>query len=72
MELNYWQLGMYIIVKNIFILLQQKESGHTGPGIPYGAKWKDSNQANIVKSIEQPERVSTYFWKSNIINMHNQ
>ena len=40
-----------------------KGSGHTEPGVPYEAKWKDENGSHCVRLVARPQLVSLYFFE---------
>ena len=47
-------------------------AGHTEPGAPYIAKWRDNNHNPCTKPIDRPSVISFYFKRSNGIDVHNQ
>ena len=49
-----------------------KGAGHTQPGIPYIAKWKDKALRSFSREVPRPEIISKYFKHCNIIDVNNQ
>ena len=58
--------------KKVICFIATKGSGHTEPGQPYEATWKDENGGNMVRYVNQPQLVALYFGASNIIDKGNQ
>jgi hypothetical protein len=49
-----------------------KGAGHTEPGTPYEAKWKDDKGNTCCRNVPRPKIISKYFLQSNKIDMFNQ
>ena len=58
--------------KKVLFFIATKGAGHTEPGEPYVAKWKDKNLNTLTREVPRPEIVSKYFQKSNVIDVNNQ
>ena len=55
----------------VLTFIWTRGAGHTEPGNPYVAKWKDRNGNNAERLIPRPSIVSFYFERSNGIDVAN-
>ena len=55
-----WQL-VTSTTKKVLFFIATKGAGHTEPGEPYVAKWKDKNLNTLTREVARPEIVSKYF-----------
>ena len=58
--------------KKVICFIATKSNGHTEPGIPYKARWKDENDTIMYRYVERPDIVARYFLFSNVIDIGNQ
>ena len=65
-------IGYKYCKRKVISFIATKGSGHTEPGIPYEARWKDENGATMYKEVERPDIISRYFTNSNVIDVGNQ
>ena len=71
-EIELLAIGYKYNMRKVMFFIATKGSGHTEPGVPYQAKWKDSNKNTRIRKVARPQIVSKYFLKSNSIDLHNQ
>ena len=64
-------LGYKYCKKKVLCFLFTDGAGHTGPGDPYVARWKDLNGNTVRKYIKRPDIVTKYFRNSNAVDKHN-
>ena len=58
--------------RKVMMFLFTKGAGHTEPGAPHEAKWKDEHGMNAVRHVPRPEVCAKCFQNSNTICVHNQ
>jgi hypothetical protein len=84
----HWPAGSHLVLENkskdllavgykynkrrVLCFLATTGAGHTEPGDPYEARWKDENGNTNSRDIPRPEVCSKYFNFSNSIDVHNQ
>ena len=71
-EVELLAIGYKYNKNKILCFLATKGAGHTEPGSPYKARWKDDNGNTNSRDVNRPEIVSKYFERSNKIDVHNQ
>jgi hypothetical protein len=58
--------------RKVLTFVATKGAGHTEPGKPYEARWKDENMNTLIRDVARPEIIAKYFGFSNAIDVHNQ
>ena len=65
-------VGFKYHLKKVLVVLLRKGTGSTQPGEPHLAKFADKFGNVCTREVTQPETISNYFNKSNMVDLHNQ
>ena len=66
-----YAIGYKYCKRKVLCFLFSEGAGHTEPGKPYVARWKDQNGNTARRFIRRPQVISKYFERSNAVDMHN-
>ncbi len=67
-----YAIGYKYSSRKVLCFIASENTGTTLPGKGYEARWTDRHQNTHCRKIDRPRVVSTYFERSNCIDIHNQ
>ena len=67
-----YAIGYKYSSKKVLSFIASENTGTTLPGKSYEARWTDRHRNTHCRKIDRPRVVSTYFERSNCIDVHNQ
>ena len=71
-EIDLCAVGYKYNSKKVMLFVFTKGAGHTEPGNPCVARWKDDNGNSCTRRVSRPEVCSKYFANCNAVDVHNQ
>ena len=71
-EVELLAIGYNYNKRKVVCFLATKGAGHTEPGTPYEARWKDVNCNTHSREVNCPEVVAKYFEFNHKVDVHNQ